>query len=120
MRRFFEILPGALAWTTLLGMVFFSWRFPFWVAIFIILFDVYWFFKTIYLALHLRLTFLRMKENLKTKWLDLLTSNRYERAEGAPEWGEIYHLVVFPMSYEPYEVVRESFIRLTGCKVCRI
>ena len=73
--RLFEILPGALSWGTLLGVVFFSRTWPVGVAVFIILFDIYWLIKTVYLSLHLRANWKRMKSNLKTDWekrLDLL------------------------------------------------
>lgn len=105
MRRFFEILPGALAWLTLILIVIFSWRLPVVAAIFIILFDVYWLLKTIYLSFHLRSTFTAMRANLKTKWL--------EQLKEAGGWEDIRHLVIFPFSSEPYEVVRESFESLT-------
>ncbi|MDP2598391.1 MAG: GxxExxY protein [Candidatus Liptonbacteria bacterium] len=72
MKRFFEILPGALAWLTLILMVLFSRLLPTAVSIFIILFDIYWLLKTIYLSLHLRSTFGKMKANLKINWLERL------------------------------------------------
>lgn len=111
MRRFFEILPGALAWLTILAMVFFSWRIPTAVAIFIILFDIYWLLKTIYLSLHLRSTFREMKRNLTIDWqrkleeLRQMANERFTRGD----WYTIYHLVILPVYSEPYEVIKESF-----------
>ncbi|MDO8676456.1 MAG: hypothetical protein Q7K16_02290, partial [Candidatus Azambacteria bacterium] len=61
--RFFEILPGFLAWTTLIAVVVLSFIQPVAIAIFIIIFDVYWFVKTVYLALHLRVAFRQMRLN---------------------------------------------------------
>ena len=104
MYRFFETLPGAFAWFTLALIVVCSWRLPAAVAIFIILFDIYWLLKAIYLSLHLRSTFSRMRENLKVNWIGKLHGEPHTR-----DWAEIYHLVIFPMYREPYEVVRESF-----------
>ncbi|MDZ4231411.1 MAG: hypothetical protein U1C52_01325 [Patescibacteria group bacterium] len=46
MYRFLEILPGLLVWATLVGMVLGSAYLPVWVAVFIILFDVYWLLRT--------------------------------------------------------------------------
>ena len=43
--RFLEILPGSLAWLTIFLMFFLSWLIPAFVAVFIILFDVYWLLK---------------------------------------------------------------------------
>lgn len=100
MYRFFEILPGALAWLTLLLIVLLSWSLPTAVSIFIILFDIYWLLKTVYMSFHLRSTYVAMRKNLKTDWL--------KRLEGTA-WQDIYHLVIFPFFDEPYEVIRESF-----------
>jgi hypothetical protein len=101
MYRFFEILPGALSWLTLILMVTLSWRLPVFVSVFIILFDMYWLLKTIYLAFHLRSTFVAMKKNLKINWI--------RKLDEANSWKEIYHLVLLPMYQEPYAVVREGF-----------
>src|SRR3989344_2510160 len=102
--RLLEILPGFLSWTTL-GLVFlFSWLLPFWVAIFIIAFDIYWFLKTIYLSLHMRSAFKKMRHNLSINWLEAL-----ERMK----WRDIYHLVLLPMYKESTEVVRETFLSLS-------
>jgi len=89
-------------------MFLFSWLVPSWVAVFIILFDIYWLLKTIYLSFHLRQTFNELKKNLKIDWLSklkLLSSSN----KNLPDWGNIYHLILFPFFDEPYEVVKESF-----------
>lgn len=105
MKRILEILPGFLSWLTLFLMVFISAKMPIAAAIFIILFDIYWLLKTIYLYLHLRITFKLMRQNLKIDWLKKTkTINQ--------NWDKIYHLILFPMYKEPYEVVYESFLSL--------
>lgn len=101
MYRFLEILPGFLAWLTIILMFLFSWLVPAAAAIFIILFDIYWLLKTVYLSLHLRLTFQRMRKNMKINWL--------EKLSGVGDWRKIHHLIILPMYKEPYEVVKESF-----------
>ncbi len=117
MKRFFEMVPGILAWLTLIFMVLFSWLLPVWVSIFIILFDIYWVLKTVYLSLHLRATFSEMRRVMKIDWLAKI---REEMSGGAtdasaprPALEDIYHLVILPMYDEPFEVVRESFASLT-------
>jgi cellulose synthase/poly-beta-1,6-N-acetylglucosamine synthase-like glycosyltransferase len=141
MRRFFEMIPALLAWLTLVLMFLFSWLIPVWVAIFIILFDTYWLLKTIFLSFHLRATFSEMKKNMKIDWLTRLenfspSSRGSQRgstppnlplageenfspffkgeSEGVSSWQDIYHFVLLPMYNEPYEVVRESFVRLAA------
>lgn len=106
MTRLFELFPGALSWTTLFLVVFLSWQKPVWIAYFIIIFDVYWLCKSLYLSFHLRSTFQKMKEVMKINWL--------ERLGIFADWKSIHHLVILPMATEQYEVVRESFLSLAG------
>lgn len=105
MKRLLEILPGFLSWFTIFFIFFISFKKPVAAAIFIILFDIYWLLRLIYLYLHLRITFVEMKKNLKINWLDELKKTNQN-------WGKLYHLVIFPMYKESYDVVRESFLSL--------
>ncbi len=107
--RFFEILPGIISWTTLLGVVILSWLAPVFAAIFIIVFDVYWFLKTVYLALHLRSAFKKVKENLKINWLEKLEQNLAATKSVSEAESDIYHLIILPIYKEPYELAAESF-----------
>ncbi len=112
--RFLEIFPGFLSWLTLFLVILFSWLLPFWIAIFIIAFDVYWFFKTIFLSLHMRSAFNKMKINLKRNWLEELDKvNVSSEVLAGVKWQEIYHLVILPMYKEPLEVARSTFLSLT-------
>src|SRR3989338_5560051 len=99
--RALEIFPGALAWATLLGMVVASYFLPVWAAFFIIIFDLYWLIKTIFLSLHLRANAKRMKENLQLDWSARLAKLK---------WEHLWHLVILPMSREHLAVV-EGTIR---------
>ncbi len=111
MKRFSEMLPGILAWSTLFLMVFFSWIIPTWVAIFIILFDVYWLLKVVFLTFHLNATYSEMRKNMKVDWIAELDKLKPDLDGGS--YQDLYHLIILPMVNEPYEVVRESFSRLT-------
>jgi hypothetical protein len=116
MKRFFEMVPGILAWLTLIFMFLFSWLLPVWVSIFIILFDIYWVLKTVYLSLHLRATYTEMRRVMKVNWLAKIREEMPEPhddgVEARPALDDIHHLVILPMYDEPYEVVRESFASL--------
>jgi len=102
MKRFFEILPGSLAWLTLLVLFFFSWQAPFGVVVFVILFDLYWLLKIFYLFLHLRHSFVGLTSNLEVNWLNRLKKKFPE------QWQAINHLIVLPMYREPYGVIQAS------------
>ncbi len=101
--RFFEIVPGFLAWGLLILLVVGSVVLPTPVAIFVIAFDIYWLTKVIYLALHQRSAYVRMKQYLKMDWWEKLQ----EDYEG--QWQEHWHLVVLPMYNESLDVLESTF-----------
>lgn len=106
--RFLEILPGFLAWLTLGLVVLISFLAPVFATIFIILFDLYWLIKTIYLSVLTRASFHKMRSNLKVDWANRLTSvpENPELPGVTPE--DIYHLVILPVAREPYSIVHDS------------
>ncbi len=69
------------------------------VAIFVIAFDFYWLVKIVYLSLHLRSAYRRMRENLKINWWHKLKRDHAGRSS------EYWHLVILPTYNEPAEVV---------------
>ncbi len=97
--RALEIFPGFLAWLTLVGVVAASYWFPVEAAFFIIIFDLYWLIKTVFLSFHLRANWRRMQENIKTSWRERLEHFHCEH---------IWQLVILPMANEHYEVVHGS------------
>ncbi len=118
MYRFYEMIPGILTWTTIILMFTLSLFVPTAVAIFIILFDIYWLFKTIYLSFHLRASFSKMNKSLETDWFRKLTSlknsslnntNKDDLGGRINDYSKIYHLVIIPTYKEPYNVIKESF-----------
>lgn len=98
--RFFEILPGALSWGTLLSVILFSWVSPTSVAIFIIVFDVYWLVKTAYLSLHLRSSWNKMQHHLVVDWEERIKNLHTE---------DVWQLVFYPVSVEPIEMLDATF-----------
>ncbi|MFH0806697.1 MAG: glycosyltransferase family 2 protein [Candidatus Brennerbacteria bacterium] len=118
MSRFYEILPGALSWSTLLVLLVFSFQFPAVVAMFVVLFDLYWLLKTIYLFFHLRYSFVRMRRTLAKDWsaeMKLLDRGKTAWAKGE----DTYHLVVLTMYEEPFSLVRETVEALSRTRYGR-
>lgn len=123
--RAFEILPGALAWTTILGVFAVSRWQPVFAAFFIIAFDVYWLFKTVFLSLHLRAGYRMMQRHLATDWMAKLeelnakgqTMNAFgvqRSVLGVRHWSDIHHLIILPFYRESYEVVRHGLEAILG------
>jgi hypothetical protein len=106
--RFFEILPGAFAWLTLVFALLFSWLIPFWVALFIITFDLYWLLRVLYLSLHQVASFRKLRENSAINWSKKL------KKEFPDEWKKIHHLIILPVANEEKSVVKATISSLAG------
>lgn len=108
--RVLEILPGALVWSTFLIIIIGSRLAPFWVAVFIIAFDLYWLLRSVYHAWHLRASFRVMREYMRMDWaakLDGLDLARHPL--GVKNWKtDIWHLIILPYYTESYEILRKT------------
>lgn len=109
--RFFEVLPGLLSWGTLLGMVFVSWQKPVWAAVFIIVFDLYWLIKTIFLSFHLRANHRRLRLHMAADWEEKL-----RELELGGQVSRIYQLVIIPFYKEDEAIVRETLEALAASR----
>ncbi len=111
--RLFEIFPGFLAWGVLILVVILSWQKPVWIAIFIMAFVLYWFFRTIYFSFHLRAGYRKMKEHEKINWLEKLEQMPVEKYQlPVNNWQEIYHLVLLPVYKESFQILKETISAL--------
>jgi cellulose synthase/poly-beta-1,6-N-acetylglucosamine synthase-like glycosyltransferase len=117
--RFLEILPGFLSWTTLITAVLMCWLKPYFAAIFIISFVLYWLFRTVYFSFYLRATYKKTEKQKKIDWIEKLNQlSRLRQGYGGQAiinnqlpiktWKDIYHLIVLPMYGESYEILRET------------
>lgn len=103
--RFFEMTPAIASWGTIGGVVVLSWLEPIAVAIFIIIFDLYWLIKTIYLLLHLRANGKRLENFRVMDWEARLTHLK---------WDHVYQLVILPLYREEWEVADETLRALAA------
>jgi hypothetical protein len=71
LERVFEILPGAISWLILAGLVVLAFCKPVYAAIFIIAFDLFWLMRLLYMTIFLLLSYARLWAENKTDWLQL-------------------------------------------------
>lgn len=95
----FEMVPGLLTWGTILLIVSLSIFKPVLAAYVVILFDLYWLLKTVYLSSHNMHNWRRIRQNLKTDWTEKVSHLKHEH---------IFHLVIFPFYDESFRVVADS------------
>ncbi len=67
-QRILEVIPGVLTWATLIGMFVFSFFLPVFVAYFIIIFDIYWIFRTIFIAYYSIDGYQKLKAGKNIDW----------------------------------------------------
>ncbi|MCK4636169.1 MAG: glycosyltransferase family 2 protein [Candidatus Moranbacteria bacterium] len=69
-QRMLEVIPAILTWSTLIGMVVFSYLVPVWMAVFIIAFDIYWIHRTIFISYYSVKAYLQLKEGKRIDWFE--------------------------------------------------
>ncbi len=106
--RALEMLPATLAWGTIIGSIVLSYFLPIWMAIFIIIFDIYWLIKTIYLSAHLRQNWKRMRHNMSLDWLKRLKDESLS-------YDHIEHMVIYPYYKEDCDVIEKGIKALEEC-----
>lgn len=107
--RILEILPGFLTWSTLILIVVLSYWAPVFTSLFIIIFDIYWFIKTIYLSLHLKVAYAKLKENMEIDWFEKL-ENLYpeDYTLKIKSWSDIQHFIFLPVYKEDFLVIAST------------
>jgi hypothetical protein len=105
--RFLEIVPGLASWGFLILLVLASIYWSFLAAYFIIAFAVFWVLKTIFLSIHVRHNWKRLKHYIELDWKKLV--DRFE-------YSQYYHLVIFPFYEEPREVLEGALKGLKEAK----
>jgi hypothetical protein len=100
--RFYEMIPGINIWLIFFAIIFFSIVKPIWAIYFIIIFDLYWTLKIIYLLIFLLISWDRYRKTLKIQWFERLKKE-------LPEWQKIYHLIMLPTYKEDIDVIMTTF-----------
>lgn len=99
--RLLEMVPGLLVWTTFLIALTLSFVRPLWAIYFIIIFDVFWLVRVVYLTVYLLISYQRFVAARRKPWHSMCAS--------LPGWRSMYHLIVIPTYQESAEVLRETF-----------
>lgn len=105
-RRLLELLPGFLSWSVILAPLWGSILFPVVMAYFIILFDVYWFYKSFYLVITAHISLHKIKKAEQENWL--------KKIENLPHYEKVNHVLVIPNYKERLEKLRETLIAISN------
>jgi cellulose synthase/poly-beta-1,6-N-acetylglucosamine synthase-like glycosyltransferase len=107
--RLFEAAPGLVTWVLLLAPawipIIFPWPGAFVVAGGVLLFDIYWLFRSMTVVTGVYNTLSRMRRDMKTNWLEVC---HRDQAEGLNDPLQYIHLCVIPTYTEPYHVLEKT------------
>lgn len=121
--RLLEMMPGVLAWVTLLVLIVLSGIEPVWVAIFLLLFDIFWLLQVVYLAIHLLSSYGQLKKSERADWklaCQSLEPRNFEIKMGETTrklqfgWQDLYQVVILPTYNESLTVLRNTFQALVS------
>ncbi len=107
--RLFEAAPGLVTWVLLLAPAWIPIAFPFpgafAVAGVVLVFDVYWLFRSVSVMRGVYETYSRMRRDMSFDWLALCEQ---ERAGGERDPLQFIHLSIIPTYTEPYHVLERT------------
>jgi len=104
-QRALEILPGFVSWNLILFPIWGAFVIPMGVAYFVLLFDVFWLYKSTTLAFFALLSHFRIEASKKMDWLGEL--------KFFPDWENVHHLVVVCTYKEPIHILERTLQSLT-------
>jgi len=99
-QRLLEILPGAFSWTTILLFFVGSFFFPLYIAYLVVVFDVFWFYKSITFAATSIISYRKIEKAKKTDWL--------KKLKKLPNWKKVHHLIIVPQYKEPIRILKRT------------
>jgi hypothetical protein len=108
--RLLEVAPGLVTWVLLLAPVWIPQLFAFngavAVAAVVLLFDVYWFFRSFMVITGIWSTYFKMRRDMRTDWLARCRDDALP--DGCPDPLSYYHLSIIPTYTEPYRVLEQT------------
>ncbi|HUV72513.1 MAG TPA: hypothetical protein VMW25_05910 [Clostridia bacterium] len=105
-QRALEILPGFVSWNLILFPIWGAFFAPLAVAYFVLLFDIFWFYKSATFAFFAVIAHLRIEASKKMDWLGEL--------KFFSDWKRVHHLVVICTYKEPLYILERTLQSLVN------
>lgn len=105
-QRLLEILPGFVSWNLILFPIWGGFVFPAAVAYFVLLFDVFWLYKSFTLAIFATISHLRIQASKKMDWLG--------EVKFFPDWKKVQHFIIIPSYNEPVHLIERALSSLVN------
>mgnify|MGYP006354392779 CR=1 FL=1 len=89
-QRFLEILPGFFSWSLILFPIWGSLIIPEFVAYYVIIFAVYWLYKSVLLSVLAIVSHFKIKAAERFDWIADLKKNLPQN------WNSVHHIIIIP------------------------
>lgn len=104
--RFFEILPGFFSWNMILLPYWGIFLFPNFVAYFVLLFNVYWFYQSFLIAITSIISHTKIQASINYNWVNDLKT--------FPDWKKVHNLIIIPTYKEPLHILDRTITSLSN------
>jgi len=99
--RIYEIIPGFLTWLSFILPIILIFSVPRFISYVIILFELYWFFRSLNISYHLVVAYRKLKKGMKVNWYKKLKNSSFD-------YEKIVHVIMIPALNESFEVLNSS------------
>lgn len=106
-QRFLEILPGFISWSLILFPIWGSFLVPTLVAYYVIIFTVYWLYRSLVMAVLSVAAHFKIKAASNFDWLQDL------QQQFPQNWDQIHHIIIIPTYKEPQYILERTLLSLT-------
>lgn len=104
--RALEILPGFFSWNMILFPYWGIFLFPNFVAYFVLMFNVYWFYQSFLIAITSFVSHTKIQAAINYDWVsDLKTF---------PDWKEVHNIIIVPTYKEPLHILERTITSLVN------
>lgn len=100
LQRSLEIIPGLFSWSLILFPVWGSFFVPLAVAYYIIAFDVYWFYKSVSMAILALISYFKIKAYQNYDWM--------RDVKGFGDFKKIHHIIIVVTYKEPIYILKRT------------
>ena len=100
-QRLLEILPGFTSWNLILLPYWGIFVIPEIVAYFILIFNIYWFYQSLQIAISSIISHTRIQAAKIYNWMG--------DVKGFPDWQKVEHVIIIPTYKEPIHILERTF-----------
>lgn len=105
-QRGLEILPGFVSWSLILFPLWGSFVIPTFVAYYVIVFAVYWLYRSLFLAFLSIGAHFKIKAASNFDWISSLNTKFPQ------QWQKVHHVIVIPTYQEPLHILQRTLAAL--------